>query len=185
MRAQYITALLLLCAAGCSRGGPVAEAEAAAVYESLLYAHCCVDSAIVQAVTDSARLANPTAVQALLKGVQHFSPEIREAVADLHARSASVSPLPDSVHVSGHDQRVSADSARALLHRIYRDHLDRLPNRATIVQLSAVGYSRNGEVAVVRMVQTCGSLCGGITLRALRKHPTGWVAAEEVWSAVF
>ncbi|HEX8394748.1 MAG TPA: hypothetical protein VF665_20555 [Longimicrobium sp.] len=177
--------LLPLCAGGCGRASrSESQAEAAAIYESLLREHCCSDSAIVQAVTDSAALSNPANYRAFVKDLQYFSPEIREAVADLHTRSESVYPLPDSVRVTGHDRRVPADSAELMVQTLVRDDR-RLYKHNPIVQLSAVGYSRDGKVAVVRIVVTCGKLCGDVTFRALRRHPGGWVAAEEVWSAVF
>lgn len=176
---------MLVLAAGCSAGEKAHEAEVTAVYESLLDDHCCLDHAIVQEVTDSAGLSTAKDAAREDRDLKNFSPEIREAVASLHARSHTVRRLPDSLSVTGRDRRLPADSVRALLERVQREHLRRLPDSTTVVLISAVGFSRDGKLAVVRMTEICGSLCGGVTLRALRKHPGGWVAAEAIWRAVF
>jgi hypothetical protein len=60
-----------------------------------------------------------------------------------------------------------------------------LADGATVVLISAVGYSRDREVAVVRITKVCGFLCGGSDLRAMRRHPGGWIPAEVGWSVVF
>jgi hypothetical protein len=39
-------------------------------------------------------------------------------------------------------------------------------------------------VAVVYGNVVCGSLCGGATLRVVRKHPGGWIAAEDLVSVI-
>jgi hypothetical protein len=183
MRKLGLTMMLLV--AGCSAGEKAGGTEVAAVYEALLLEHCCLDHAIVQEVTDSTGLTSAKRVFEEDESLRHFSPEIHEAVASLHARSRTVQRLPDSLSVTGRDRRLPADSVRAILARIRRDDLHRLPDRTTVVLISAAGFSRDGKLAVVRMTEVCGSLCGSSTLRALRKHPGGWVAAEEVWSVIF
>jgi hypothetical protein len=184
MRKLFVVAMMML-VAGCASGGAAPDAEAAAVYEALLEDHCCQDSVIVMDVTDSTAMAAMEKSSREDEQLQGFSPEVKEAVASLYARSRTVQRLPDSLRVTGHDRRLPADSIRAILKRMQDDHLRRLPDSATVVLISAVGFSRDGKLAVVRMTEVCGSLCGGSTMRALRRHPGGWVAAEEVWSVIF
>lgn len=176
--------LLALPLAACGVDARSAEAEAGAVYEALLFDHCCIDRALVQEVTDTVGLAgrNERADGELTEG---FSRDVLQAVADLRRRSGTTRPLPDSLRVTGRDRRLTADSAQALLQHIRRDHVRRLPDSASIVLISGVGFSRDGRVAVVRITEVCGQTCGGVTLRALRRHPRGWVAAEVVWAAIF
>lgn len=183
MKSSLLVATLLL-AAGCSSGGAVADAEVAAVYEALLLDHCCLEHAIVQEVTDSTGLSSPRAPSSEDEYLKEFSPEIHEAVDDLRARSRTVQRLPGSLRVTMRDRRLPADSVRAMLTRARHDHSERLPDSATVVLISGVGFSRDGRVAVVRMTTLCGPLCGSSTLRTLRKHPGGWVAAEEIQSVV-
>lgn len=147
--------------------------------------HCCIDKAVLQVVTDTSLLSPGSSRRGLEEDTRNLTEEVREAVRDLYARSASPRRLPDSLDVSGYDQRVDEDSARRIVARINREHLRRLPDSSTVVLISAVGYSKDGDVAVVRMITLCGSLCGGINVRALRRHPAGWIPAESVWDAVF
>jgi hypothetical protein len=170
--------------AACSSGRGT-QADDPAILESILEDDCCVDRAILQDVTDTAALSPGTRRRGYEEDTRNYSKEIREAIHDLYERSASTHALPDSVSVSGSDRRVGADSARRILARFQRENLRRLPDSSTVVLISTVGYSDDRNVAVVRIIKVCGFLCGGIDLRAVRRHPGGWVPAEHVWSAVF
>ncbi|MBB4634237.1 hypothetical protein [Longimicrobium terrae] len=176
--------LLLMLCAGCSASETVLAADTEEVYQTVLGECCFGHPAILQQVTDTAGLSGPDTFTADDELMNRFSPAVLQAVEDLRRRSASVYPLPDSVRASHHDQRVSADSARALIRAVQRDKVDRLPDRASVVLVSTVGFSRDGQLAVVQIVEVCGEMCGGVTLRAVRKHPGGWFLAEEVFQAV-
>lgn len=176
--------LLALPLVACGGDGRAAESEAAAVYESLLRDHCCIDHALVQEVTDTANLG-PGTGKSFDQLTPEYSREVLQAIADLRRRSNTVRPLPDSLQVTFQDHRLTPDSAQALLEHVHQNRLRRLSDSATVVFISDVDFSRNGRVAVVRMTEVCGYLCGGITLRAVRKHPGGWVPAEVVWHALF
>lgn len=184
MRPLILPALLVLCA-GCTPSDAARAKEPEAVYESLLGERCCAEHVILQQVTDTTGLSGPKAFKGDDEEMAFFSRPVQEAVKDLRARSASVYPLPDSARISFRDQRVSADSAHALLEWIRRDKVDRLPGRASLFFVSAVGFSRDGDLAVVQIVEVCGLLCGGANLRAVRRHPGGWIVAEELWNVVF
>ena len=172
-RSLIIPAFLIAATAGCERGPPPSEADDAAVYRALLRDECCIERAIVQDVTED--VGHDDSV--LDSG---FSREIRDAVADLVRRGGTARPLPDSLAVWSDDRRISADSIRALQEWMARTRARSLTDSSSIVLLSRVGYSRNGGVAVVWITEICGYLCGGSTLRALRRHPAGWIPAERV-----
>ena len=168
--------LLLATLPGCARDSFPAGEDDAAVYEALLTAHCCIDRAIVQEVTTTEDEREPPRL---------LSREIQEAVSDLGRRTGTARSLPDSLAVSIDDRRVSTDSMKTLLEQMRATHARRMPDSSTIVLLPRVGYSRDGMVAVVRMTEICGILCGGSTLRALRRHPAGWLPAETVEYVVY
>jgi hypothetical protein len=182
---KYLLLLLALSAVSCSADRAALESETAAVYERLLFDYCCPDNVILQASTDTAGFASGVADRFRDERLTSFSSDVRQAVADLYARSASPHPLPDSLRVAGEQRRMPADSVSRLIDQIMRDHVRRLPDTASVVLISAVGFSLDRQLAVVRITEVCGYLCGGVTLRALRRHPSGWVAAETVWSALF
>lgn len=183
-RLTRLTTVLIL--AGCGEARPSLEAETLAVYESLLHDYCCADNVILQAETDTFALTvrDVRATRERQELADAFSPHVGQALRDLYARSEAPRRLPDTFEAMD-PPRLSADSVHAMLARIRRDHARRLPDSATVIQLSAVGFSRDRSVAVVRMVETCGSLCGGMKLYAVRKHPAGWVPAEALFRAVF
>jgi hypothetical protein len=182
---NYARLLLLLLCAACSASDTALAADTEAVYRTVLGECCSADRVILQQVTDTVGLSGPDTFTGDDEQMKLFSPSVLQAVQDLRTRSASVYPLPDSARTSYRDQRVSADSARALLLRIQRDKVDRLPGRASVVRVSAIGFSRDGQLAVVQIAEMCGQMCGGVTLRAVRKHPGAWFLAEEVFQVVF
>lgn len=94
-------------------------------------------------------------------------------------------PHAPNVRITRSDLRVSADSVRAMRETILRGRVHRLPDKAVIVRLSAVGFSRDGSVAAIYEEQVCGSLCGGASVTILRRHPAGWLVAERVMSVVY
>ena len=175
--------LVALVSTACTTNAP--EADTAAVYESLLANHCCLDRTIVQEVTDTAGFASGAREWSEQAEMGAFLPEVREAVGDLIERSRTVHRLPDTLRVTARDRRMSADSVRALLNQMQQHDISRLPGRETIVLISGVGFSKDGNLAVVRMTEICGVLCGGTKLQALRRHPGGWMPAEVVFDAVF
>lgn len=185
MQRFTIGLLALISVSGCGSRSDVSKEDDAAVYDSLLLDDCCTDRAILQEVTDSAGLAPVHQSVIAADELRGFTGEIREAVADLYVRSRLVQRLPDSLSVASEERRAGADSVRALLHQVQQEHQRRLPNNTTVVLISAVGYSRDRQVAVVRIIKVCGVLCGGTTVRAIRRHPGGWVPAEAVWDVVF
>lgn len=182
---KHLLLLLSVSIASCSADDAALELEAAAVYESLLFDYCCPDNVILQASTDTGGFASGVGDRFGEEVLTSFSGDVRQAVADLYARSASPHPLPVSDRVQVEQHRMPADSVSRLLDHIRRDHVRRLPDTASVVLISAVGFSLDRQLAVVRITEVCGYLCGGIRLRALRKHPVGWVPAETVWSAIF
>jgi hypothetical protein len=112
-----------------------------------------------------------------------YSPEVREAIQDLVSRGRTpvrLPPLDDWYEV-----RISPDSVRALHEHIQSGRLRRLSDSASIVQLSAVGFNRAQAVAVVYHNVVCGWLCGGAEARVVRKHPGGWIAAEQLFFVVY
>lgn len=119
------------------------------------------------------------------RGNAEVLPRVREAVDDLSRESRMVRRLPDTLRVTARDRRLPADSVRKIQQRIQRGDITRLPGQETIVSISGVGFSDDRKLAVVRVTQVCGLLCGGSTLRALRRHPGGWVPAEVVFDVVY
>ncbi len=185
MKPHRAALLLVLVGAACAADERTREADIAAVYESFLDDHCCPERVILQEVTDTAGLVRGARRWSDEEEMKVFSADVRQALADLSRQSRTVRPLPDSLSMTSRDRRMSAGSVRALLERMRRDHTHRLQNRETVVLISAVGFSDDQKLAAVRIVQVCGTLCGGVTVRALRRHPGGWVPAEEIFSAVF
>lgn len=183
MRAAALFSLLIVCACGGSRTD--VEADTAAVYEAFLEGSRPDHPrrVLLQDVTA------PVSVELLMgwrngsprDEVSHdFSPEVREALEDLVRRSASPRPLAPGVRVGEVESRISADSARALFEVFRTRRLRQLADSASVVQLSAVGFSRDGAVAAVYENVVCGYLCGGAQVYVVRKHPGGWLLAEEV-----
>lgn len=174
---------LLLLACGCARAEP-GKAEILAVYEAFIDGDYDVPQRVLLedatvAVTP-AMLGNTPQANAW----RGLSPEVRQALEDLVARGRTPRPLPVSVDMSYDDVRISADSARAVHESVRRTETRRLPDGATVMALSAVGFSRDGTVAVVYGSQVCGWLCGSAVVRVIRKHPGGWLAAEEVFAMI-
>lgn len=188
MRPAALIVLLLACA--CARATPGRDADTAAVYDAYLDR---VDTHDLQRVILQ-DLAVPVSVQFVSdwrngapddEVSREFSPEVREALQDLVARGQTPRPHAPHVRITTSDVRMSADSVRAMLEATRRGSLHRLPDRATIVQLSAVGFSRDGSVAAIYEMQVCGCLCGGASVAILRRHPVGWLLAERVMSVVY
>lgn len=185
--ARLAAGLLLLAAGGCARGR-APEAEVAAVYEAFLqfppqdFANKVLlqDSTMPLGVEAFADF--PHASQGEIS--PFFSAEVREAIRDLVARSRTPVRLPAELEVARGQQRISPDSVGKLFELIRARDLHRLPDRAEIVRFSAVGFSRDGSVAVVVQASTCGSLCGASIARVVRRHPGGWLAAEELYTAI-
>ncbi|HYR11615.1 MAG TPA: hypothetical protein VEQ60_27780 [Longimicrobium sp.] len=187
LAAGLAAGLLLLGGGGCGRG-PVPQGEVAAVYEAFLEATAQDYPGMVLLEDSTIRLtaaafadpppAPPQEISRL------WSPEVREAIADLVARSRTPVRLPPDVEVAIPQRRISPDSVRRVRERIRAEYLQRLPDRAVIVGLSAVGFSRDGGVAVVVRAEACGVLCGGSVAQAMRRHPDGWRPAEVLFSVV-
>jgi hypothetical protein len=186
--ACVLAVLLLLVATGCARREP-AESELAAVYEAFLHGsrQDFDGPVLLQDVTSPVTVAmldfDLDTVTAEIP--RDLSSETRRAMADLVARSRTSRRLPADVQVARSQRRIPADSARAILQRVRAQDLHRLPDRAQVVLLSDVGFSRDGSVAVVAEEVHCGSECGGWALRAVRRHPAGWISAEELMAVVF
>jgi hypothetical protein len=187
-RAERLAAgLLLLTGGGCGRG-PVPEGEITAVYEAFLEASAqdypgmvlLEDSTI--RITAAAFADPPPAPPQEISRL--WSPEVREAIADLVARSRTPVRLPPEVEVAIPQKRISPDSARRVSERIRAEYLHRLPDRAVIVGFSAVGFSRDRSVALLVQADACGVLCGGSVARVMRRHPGGWMPAEVLFSVV-
>jgi hypothetical protein len=186
--ARVLALLSLLAAGACARRAP-AESELAAVYDAFLYGsrHDFDGPVLLQDVTSPVTVAMldfdlDTAVTEISR---ELSSETRRAMADLVARSRTSRRLPADVQVARSQRRIPADSARAILQRVRGQNLHRLPDRAQLVLLSDVGFSRDGSVAVVAEQVVCGSECGGWALRAVRRHPAGWISAEELLAVVY
>lgn len=113
-----------------------------------------------------------------------WSPEVREAIANLVVRGRTPVRLPPEVEVASQQKRISPDSVRRLEERIHKEDLHRLPDRAVIVAFSAVGFSRDRSVAVVVRAEGFGVLCGGSVAQVMRRHPGGWMPAEVLFSVV-
>jgi hypothetical protein len=188
MRFVPVSVLLLACA--CGRPTNDMKADTAAVYEAFLgrgYANypervLLQDLAVpvhVEFVADWRDGAPRDEVS------REFSAEVREALEDLVARGRTRQPLAPAVKAGHNDIRLPADSVQVILEMIQRQSLDRLPEKAAVVRLSAVGFSRDGTVAAVYEDLVCGSLCGGASVTLLRKHPAGWLPAEQVLSVLY
>jgi hypothetical protein len=186
--ARLAAVLLLLTAGGCARR-PVPEAELAAAYEAFLWfpAQDFADKVLVQDSTMPVTVgmfAEP--LSASRDEISPFlSPEVHEAIRDLVGRSRTPVRLPAELEVATGQQRISPDSVRKLFELIRVRDLHRLPDRAEIVQFSGVGFNRDRSVAVVVQTAVCGLLCGGSMGRAVRKHPGGWMAAEELFNVIY
>lgn len=185
--ARLAAGLLLLAAGGCARG-PVPEAEIAAVYEAFLWfpQQDFADKVLLQDSTMPVTVG--TFSDPLPASQDEISPflssEVHEAIRDLVARSRTPVRLPAELEVAPGQQRIPPDSARKLFELIRARDLHRLPDRAQIVLFSGVGFNRDRTVAVVVQTSVCGSLCGASIGRVVRKHPGGWLAAEELFSVI-
>jgi hypothetical protein len=185
--ARLAAGLLLLAGGGCARGS-VPDGEITAVYEAFLDASAQDYSGVVLLEDSTIRItaaafadappAPPDEISRL------WSAEVREAIADLVARSRTPVRLPPEVEVASPQKRISPDSVRRLNERIREEDLHRLPDRAVIVGFSAVGFSRDRSVAVVVRAEACGVLCGGSVAQVMRRHPGGWMPAEVLFSVV-
>jgi hypothetical protein len=181
---RRIALLALLLAWGCSPRDPTA-AEIAAVYEAFLEAD---ESDVEHVLLQDSEV--PVSVHTFpdwppgkkIEVSRGYSPEVREAVHDLIARGRTPRLLPAEAFDS--EPRISADSVQVLVERIRVHRLHRLPDRASVVQFSAVGFNRDRSVAVVLQSTICGELCGGAIARVFRKHPGGWMAAEVLVSVL-
>jgi hypothetical protein len=187
MRLIALLAALLACA--CGRQPPT-EADVAAVYEAFLHdlAFRTSERVLLQEMTV------PVHVQMVAdwrdgrrsgEVSRELSPEVREALRDLIDRSVTPRPLGRDVRVTHSDVRLSPDSVEAIFAATRRTSARRLPEDATVVQLSTVGFSQDGTVAAVYENQVCGNLCGGASVRIVRRHPAGWLVAEQVVSVVY
>lgn len=111
-----------------------------------------------------------------------YSSDVREALEDLFERSKCPQPLVWTDAQRLGYQRITPDSVRKITAR-YEAMKDAqraapLPDRAVVLSLSPVGFSRDGSVAVVVGTQLCGWLCGETQVRVLRKHHEQWFPAE-------
>lgn len=181
--------LLLLAACG---GSPKPAADpaddTAAVYEAFLFDdRGNVSGRVLLQDVTTQRLPGMLDVRADLSGkkASSLSDEVLQALDDLAVRSRTAQPLPAQVRVGRRQTRITADSVHAIFHALRHPDPHRLPGRATVVQLSDVGFSRDRTVAVVYANTVCGSLCGDGAVRVVRKHPRGWVAAEELVYVVY
>ena len=186
MRAAALLSLLIVC--GCSREASPGADEAAAVYEAFFFAdRSDVPTRVLLQDTEqpvTAGMFSDMEPGARPDISRKYSAEVREAVEDLIARGQTPRRLPAEVEVMHTQSRISADSVAVLLEQIRAHQLHRLPDRSSIVYLSAVGFSRDRSVAVVYHGVVCGWLCGAGMARVVRKHPGGWIAAEELWSVI-
>jgi hypothetical protein len=185
---RQLLAVTALLACGCATERP-AQAESAAVYEAFLDRNelFWAERVLLQEeeyavtlgmVSDDMDGSGP--------GIpRNYLPEVRQALEDLVARGRRPRRLPSEVTVSGADRRISRDSVQAIFRTARAGALRRLADSVAVVQLSAVGFSRDRSVAVVYGNSVCGYLCGGATVRVVRKHPGGWVAAEELVYVVY
>jgi hypothetical protein len=187
MRICSTLGLLLVCA--CTRRPPYDEADAAAVYEAYLGMdqRLFPERVMLQEVTEP---VTPAMVDVRPDGgapriPPGFQPAVQQALRDLLERGRTPRPLAAAVEVTGADVRISADSVNRIFHDPRNRDLHRLPDRASVVQLSAVGFSRDRTVAVVYQNVVCGSLCGGAEVRVVRRHPGGWIPAEQLTSVIY
>jgi hypothetical protein len=190
MRASLSLALLALAACG-GAPRPSIEADTAAVYEAFLSDYPRVDLSGRTLLQDSTVSLTEAAFD---DGSGHlprreisrgYSPEVRQAIQDLVARGRTPVRLPAEMEVGDSQLRVSPDSAKRLLDYVHAHQMHRLPDSAAVVQLSTVGFNRDRTVAVVYYNVVCGWLCGGGAAEVLRKHPSGWVAAEQLFLVVY
>lgn len=183
MRPLPVVALLVAC--GCSRqASSSAEADTAAVYEAFIeYYEADFNAPVLlpdSAAPVTAAMFDDGSGMAPGEMAPGFSAEVREAVRHLVARGPSPGLLPAELEVADGQSRISPDSVTALLELVSADNR-RLPDSASIVEISAVGFSRDRTVAVVYHGVACGWLCGGGAARVFRKHPLGWLPAEELF----
>lgn len=184
---RLIATFALLAACGCS-ARPPAEGDAAGVYDAFLGADFVSPSGrvLLQDVTKSVTAdffevrIDPSRAERM-----RLLPDVQQAVDDLIARGRLPQPLPAEVQVSADQIRISADSATAIMQSAHRLALHRLPDRASVFQLSSVGFNRRRDVAVVYSNVVCGNLCGGAVARVVRRYPDGWLPAEELFSVVY
>jgi hypothetical protein len=191
MNTRILLALLVL--AGC--GGaprPSIAAETAEVYDVLLANYPRVDLSgrtlledstvsLTVAAFDDRSIPQPQKPE-ISRG---YSSEVRQAIEDLVARGRTPVRLPATLELGETQVRISPDSAKRLLEHVYARKLRRLPDSASVVQLSAVGFNRDHTLAVVYYNSVCGWLCGGGAAYVVRKHPNGWVAAEELFVVLY
>ena len=186
MRVGAAFSLLLACGGAGERSTP---AENAAVYEAFLDRNelLWADRVLLQDVEAPVTLGMVSDdLDGSRPGIpRRYLPEVRQALTDLIERGRMPQRLPVDVTVSHADRRISVGSVQAIF-RTARDSAQRrLSDTASVVQLSAIGFSRDRSVAVVYGNLVCGYLCGGATLRVVRKHPGGWLAAEELVYVIY
>jgi hypothetical protein len=177
MKAHAAAAAVLSLAfcAGCAGAKRPGAGDEAAVYEALLSQPMTADSALMPEV--SVRMPLSYVIGPTGKSVDEmYIEQVAEALDELSRYQEVL--LSESVLVSEKQRRLPARHARALFDSIRLHRIERVPNGASIVQISRVGFSRDGSVAVVYRNAVCGENCGRGEVRAVRRHPLGWLPAE-------
>lgn len=190
-RARYVAGAALsvgLIASGCAEKRPSPE-EVAAVYDAFVDddRRVFTDRVLLQeaAVPVTIGMVSPSLDGAPAEISRELSPEVRQALQDLVARSGTPGRLPADLQLSPSQLRLSADSIESILDDVRARDLHRLPDRASAVLLSGVGFSEDRTVAAVYENHVCGSHCGGASVQVLRRHPGGWLAAEVVHAVIY
>lgn len=173
-------ALLLALLPACST--PPSAEEEAAVYDAFLGGVRREGPLVLQetAVPVSVRMLDPGPPGSQPEISRDLAPEVREALGDLVERSGPAAPLPPALRMPSSDTRISERNMRALREHTEKHRVPKIARGASAVRISRVGFDRTGTVAVVYHDVVCGWNCGGASVRVLRRHPGGWLAAEEI-----
>jgi hypothetical protein len=113
--------------------------------------------------------------------------DVDSAVASAFVR-ANASRVPVSpFEIDGIELRFIADSSLTELSHSAKDAAAfwdefrrRYPDAHGILSLTGIGYSQNGDHAIVAVNYGCGPLCGGGRIVALRKVDDAWIVSGPI-----
>ena len=111
------------------------------------------------------------------------------AVRDFEARNRDALPLKELSRI-GLTTAVTLVTDQALSTLPRRDpeeywsqFYQRYPGSSGHIELSAIGYGANGDIAILIVSRGCGSLCGSTDMVSLRRTGQGWriAAVQNLW----
>ena len=149
------------------------------------------DSRITQLVlSDSTRpLKGENLIAGLIKEFSRLPGVDTAAVRDLAIRSRErhslegMSRLGLKVPITLVNRQTLSSLPRDAPDKYWSAFYQRFPGSSGSIELSAIGYSPNKDLAILLVDQGCGSLCGSGYVVALRRVADGWriAAIQQTW----